>query len=175
VTGAGSKAAKKGGGGTRLAAFHPNLFTYNMTSDGSDGGGDGVIPAAAVPSMVPESYVALGRACVSEDPLARPTFDDIVRELERVSRDAQEIIIAASSEGHVDAIAPPSSTVTPAPSLSGQERSLRENQASLLADNGARGHSLVVNNDVFEDLADDRCREGCHGHDDEEREKEEMV
>ena len=81
VTGAGPKAAKKAGG--RLAAFHPGLFVYNTAAD--DGSA-----SAAVPKSVPESYIALGRACVSDDPLVRPTFEDIIRELENVKRDIME-------------------------------------------------------------------------------------
>ena len=80
VTGAGQKAAKKAG--NRLTAFHPGLFVYNTSA--ADGG------TAAVPTSVPESYISLGRACVSEDPLARPTFEDIVKELENVKRDIME-------------------------------------------------------------------------------------
>ena len=75
VTGAGSK--KKGGG--RLTAFHPNLFTYAGDSVGSH----------AV--TVPPSYIALGRACVAEDPLQRPTFDEVLSALEVVRRDAERM------------------------------------------------------------------------------------
>ena len=75
MTGAGSKNKK---GGSRLPAFHPNLFTYVVTCG----------PAAAVPP----SYVALGRACVEEDPLQRPTFDEILSALEVVRRDAERRI-----------------------------------------------------------------------------------
>ena len=77
VTGAGSK--KKGGGGSRLTAFHPNLFTYAGDSVGSH----------AV--TVPPSYIALGRACVAEDPLQRPTFDEVLSALEVVRRDAERM------------------------------------------------------------------------------------
>ena len=74
VTGAGSKMKE---GGSRLPAFHPNLFTYVVASG----------PA----STVPPSYIALGRACVAEDPLQRPTFDQVLKALELVRRDSERM------------------------------------------------------------------------------------
>ena len=78
VMGAGAKATQEAAGEIkgRLTAFHPNLFTYAGDSVGSH----------AV--TVPPSYVALGRACVAEDPLQRPTFDEVLSALEVVRRDA---------------------------------------------------------------------------------------
>ena len=82
VTGAGSK--KKGGsdgagGGSLLTASHPNLFTY----------ADNSVSGQAV--TVPPSYIALGRACVAEDPLQRPTFDEILSALTVVRRDSERM------------------------------------------------------------------------------------
>ena len=82
ITGAGSK--KKGvsdgaGGGSRLTASHPNLFIY----------ADNSVSGQAV--TVPASYIALGRACVEEDPLQRPTFDEILSALKGVRRDAERM------------------------------------------------------------------------------------
>ena len=72
---AGAGSNKKGG--SRLAITHPNLFTY----------ADNIGPA----SSVPPSYIALGRACVAEDPLQRPTFDEVLSALEGMQRDAERM------------------------------------------------------------------------------------
>ena len=92
VMGAGARAAQEAAGEVkgRLTAFHPNLFTY---------AGDCVGSHAVT---VPPSYVALGRACVAEDPLQRPTFDEVLKSLKDVRRDALrmkgEPAAAAASE-----------------------------------------------------------------------------
>ena len=65
------------GADAALAFFHPNLFTY-MVDRG---------PA----SSVPPSYIALGRACVAEDPQQRPTFDEVLFALEGVRRDLEQM------------------------------------------------------------------------------------
>ena len=70
-------------GGSRLPAFHPNLFTYVVASG----------PA----STVPPSYITLGRACVAEDPLQRPTFDEVLKALENVRRDAERRIAESAA------------------------------------------------------------------------------
>ena len=61
--------------GDRPTSFHPNLFTYADTSG----------PASSVPPL----YIALGRACVAENPLNRPTFDEVLKILEIVWRDLE--------------------------------------------------------------------------------------
>ena len=73
-----SRAGKKADGadGSPLAFFHPNLFTY--------------APNRGPASTVPPSYIALGRACVAEDPLQRPTFDEVLYALNGVRRDAEQ-------------------------------------------------------------------------------------
>ena len=72
-----SRAGKKADGadGSPLAFFHPSLFTY--------------APNRGPASTVPPSYIALGRACVAEDPLQRPTFDEVLYALDGVRRDAE--------------------------------------------------------------------------------------
>ena len=80
VTGAKKKGGSDGaGGGSRLTASHPNLFTY----------ADNSVSGQAV--TVPPSYIALGRACVAEDPLQRPTFDEILSALTVVRRDSERM------------------------------------------------------------------------------------
>ena len=91
MTGAGNK--KKNGGG-HLPAFHPNLFTYTT----------GRGPA----STVPPSYIALGRACVAENPLVRPTFDEVLGALEVVRRDSEQMqgeAAAAAATGGASPVA----------------------------------------------------------------------
>ena len=56
------------GGNSRLG--HPNLFNYCVEE------------GTAVESyVVPPAYIDLGRACISENPLERPTFEEILRML----------------------------------------------------------------------------------------------
>ena len=93
---AGAGSNKKGG--SRLAITHPNLFTY----------ADNIGPA----SSVPPSYIALGRACVAEDPLQRPTFDEVLSALEGMQRDAERMkeeaaLAAAATTAPTAAVAAP--------------------------------------------------------------------
>ena len=71
--GAGQKAS---GADSHIAFFRPNLFTY--------------VDSSSPASTVPPSYIALGRACVAEDPLKRPTFDEVLFGLEGVRRDSEQ-------------------------------------------------------------------------------------
>ncbi|GAX77123.1 hypothetical protein CEUSTIGMA_g4569.t1 [Chlamydomonas eustigma] len=90
VSGVGAKAASNAG--NRLATFHPNLFGYNDPGCGTAGS-----PASL---HVPSSYVRLGSACVSQDPLARPTFEEVLIALKQIQADAEE---AASRQTQHDA------------------------------------------------------------------------
>jgi hypothetical protein len=55
---------KKGKGRSKLSTYHPSLFVYE----------DCLLPR----------YEQLGRACLKENPLLRPTFEEVLRELEAI-------------------------------------------------------------------------------------------
>ena len=66
------------GGASRLAAFHPNLFTYSEDE-----------------LAVPLSYIGLGRACVAENPQERPSFTEVLSLIEGIRLEAASAMLQA--------------------------------------------------------------------------------
>ncbi len=64
--------------GGKMFKLQPKLFTYGDGDEAGEGGGA---------SSQPPSYALLGRRCTSEDPQLRPTFEEVLKSLERVRAD----------------------------------------------------------------------------------------
>ena len=79
---------KKGKGRSKLSTYHPSLFAYH----------DCLLPR----------YEQLGRQCLKESPLLRPTFDEVLRELQSIKAEWDSKVTADLSLEHWGAEEPSS-------------------------------------------------------------------